>query len=162
MRSFYSVQTVCLAVACEYLGKLCVLGVVKRRRSRVCAVCGMFVGAAIFAGSICALSRNARVGAEVRSGKCEFAHVMGCYESKKRFNLCARMYIAHRRFCRAHLACLLAYRRGFCSSAARVCVGSGTRVELQRFGCVACASPVSLVVERVLVCFLIKRAGRSE
>lgn len=34
-----------------------------------------------------------------------------------------------------------------------MCVGSGTRVELQRFGCVACASPVSLVVERVLVCF---------
>lgn len=82
LRSFYSVQTVCLAVACEYLGKLCGLGVVKRRRSRVCAVCGMFVGAAIFAGSICALSRNARVGAEFRSGKCEFAHVMVYYESK--------------------------------------------------------------------------------
>ena len=50
--------------------------------ARLCCLRGMFVGAAIFAGSICALSRNARVGAEFRSGKCEFAHVMGCYESK--------------------------------------------------------------------------------
>ena len=70
------------AARCGYLDRLCVLGVVKRRRSRVCAVCGVFVGAAIFAGSICALSCNARVGAEFRSGKCELAHVMGCYESK--------------------------------------------------------------------------------
>ena len=50
--------------------------------ARLCCLRGMFVGAAIFTGSICALSRNARVGAEFRSGKCEFAHVMGCYESK--------------------------------------------------------------------------------
>lgn len=49
--------------------------------ARLCCL-RLFVGAAIFAGSICALSRNARVGAEFRSGKCEFAHVMGCYESK--------------------------------------------------------------------------------
>ena len=53
--------------------------------ARLCCLRGMFVGAAIFAGSICALSRNARVGAEFRSGKCEFAHVMGCYESKEHF-----------------------------------------------------------------------------
>ena len=44
--------------------------------ARLCCLCGMFVGAAIFAGSICALSRNARVGAGFRLGKCEFAHVM--------------------------------------------------------------------------------------
>ena len=45
LRSFYSVQTVCLAVVCEHLGKLCVLGVVKRRRSRVCAVCAVCLSA---------------------------------------------------------------------------------------------------------------------
>ena len=53
----------------------------------------MFVGAAIFIGSICALSRNARVGAEIRSGKCEFAHVMGnVVKVKSAFVLRAHVY----------------------------------------------------------------------
>lgn len=61
--------------------------------ARLCCLRGMFVGAAIFAGSICALSRNARVGAEFRSGKCEFAHVMGdVVKVKSAFVLRAHVY----------------------------------------------------------------------
>ena len=45
--------------------------------ARLYCLCDMLVGAAIFIGSICALSRNARVGAEFLLGKCKFAHVMG-------------------------------------------------------------------------------------
>ena len=44
--------------------------------ARLYCLRSMFVGVAIFIGSICALSRNARVGAGFRLGKCEFAHVM--------------------------------------------------------------------------------------
>lgn len=69
--------------------------------ARLCCLRGMFVGAAIFADSICALSRNARVGAEFRSGKGEFAHVMGCYERKLHFRSlracvsCAAGFVEH-------------------------------------------------------------------
>ena len=91
--SFCGAQTVCLTVVCEYLGRLCVLCVVKLRRSRLYCLRGMFVGTAIFIGSICALSRNSRVGAEFRSGKCEFAHVMGnVVKVKSAFVLRAHVY----------------------------------------------------------------------
>lgn len=78
MRSFCGAQTVCLTVACEYLGKLCVLGVVKRRRSRVCIVCAVCLSAQRSSPALYVLCRAMlESGAEFRLGKCEFARVMG-------------------------------------------------------------------------------------
>lgn len=136
------------------------LCVVKRRRSSVCTVCAVCLSAQRSSSALYVLCR-----AMLESGRsfdwvsASLRMLWRCYESKKRFYLCARMCIARRRFCRVHLACLLADRRIFCSSAAHVCAGSGTRVELQRFERVVCASPASLVVERVLVFFWLNEPG---
>lgn len=75
--------------------------------ARLCCLRGMFVGAAIFAGSICALSRNARVGAGFDRVSVSLHMLWRCYESKSAFVLCARMSIVCCRVCRVHLVCSL-------------------------------------------------------
>ena len=108
MRSFYSVQTVCLAVACEYLGKLCVLGVVKRRRSRVCAVCAVCLSAQRSSPALYVLCRAMLESGRSFDRVSVSLHMLWrCYESKSAFVQCARMSIVCCRVFRVHLVCSL-------------------------------------------------------
>lgn len=108
LRLFCGAQTVCLAVACEYLGKLCVLGVVKRRRSRVCAVYAVCLSAQRSSQALYVLCRAMLESGRSFDRVSVSLHMLWrCYESKSAFVLCARMSIVCRRFRRAHLACLL-------------------------------------------------------
>ena len=93
LRLFCGAQTVCLAVVCEYLGKLCVLGVVKRRRSRVCAVCAVCLSAQRSSPALYVLCR-----AMLESGR-SFDRVnvslhmlWGVMKANSTFVLCAHVY----------------------------------------------------------------------
>lgn len=108
LRLFCGAQTVCLAVVCECLGRLCVLCVVKLRRSCVCAVCAVCLSAQRSSPALYVLCR-----AMVESGR-SFDRVSvslhmlwRCYESKSAFVLCARMSIVCCRVFRVHLVCSL-------------------------------------------------------
>lgn len=107
MRSFYSVQTVCLAVACEYLGKLCVLGVVKRRRSRVCAVCAVCLSAQRSSPALYVLCRAMLESGRSFDWVSVSLHMLWGVMKANSTSFFARMCIVCRRFCRTHLACLL-------------------------------------------------------
>ena len=107
MRSFYSVQTVCLAVACEYLGKLCVLGVVKRRRSRVCAVCAVCLSAQRSSPALYVLCRAMLESGRSFDRVSVSLHMLwGVMKANSTFVLCAHVYRVPSVF-RAYLACLL-------------------------------------------------------
>lgn len=94
LRLFYSVQTVCLAVVCECLGRLCVLCVVKRRRSCVYDVCAVCLSAQRSSLALYVLCR-----AMLESGRgfdrvsVSLHMLWRCYESKSAFVQCARMSI---------------------------------------------------------------------
>ena len=166
--SFCGAQTVCLTVACECLGRLCVLCVVKLRRSRVCTVCAICLSAQRSSSALYVLCR-----AMLESGRSFYwvsvsLHMLwGCYESKYHFYFLrvhvyrvppvlsstfsvfvVRVYLS--------IVAVSVPRLRTCASAA-ACASNHNGLRG-----VGCASPASLVVERVLVCFLIKRAGRSE
>ena len=107
MRSFYSVQTVCLAVACEYIGKLCVLGVVKLRRLRVCTVCAVCLSAQRSSLALYVLCRAMLESGRSFDRVSVSLHMLWGVKKAKALLFFARMCIVCRRFCRAHLACLL-------------------------------------------------------
>ena len=93
LRLFYSVQTVCLAVACEYLGKLCVLGVVKRRRSRVCAVCAVCLSAQRSSPALYVLCRAMLESGRSFDRVSVSMHMLwGVMKANSTFVLCAHAY----------------------------------------------------------------------
>ena len=91
-----------------YLGRLCVLGVVKLRRSRVCTVCAVCLSAQRSSLALYVLCR-----AMLESGRgfdwvsVSLHMLWRCYESKSAFVLCVRMSIVCCRVCRVQLACFV-------------------------------------------------------
>lgn len=146
---------------------MCVLGVVKRRRSRVCAVCAVCLSAQRSSPALYVLCR-----AMLESGRsfdwasASLRMLWRCYESKKRFYLYARMCIARRRFCRVHLACLFSVfaclsSRFLFLGCARVCrQWQACRITTVWVGWVRFSCEFGR--RESFGVLLIKRAGRSE
>ena len=107
LRLFCGAQTVCLAVVCECLGRLCVLCVVKLRRSRVCTVCAVCLSAQRSSLALYVLCRAMLESGRSFDRVSVSLHMLWGVKKAKALLFFARMCIVCRRFCRAHLACLL-------------------------------------------------------